>query len=288
MVVEDSPNILQHAGISKETLAKLGVKVKAVSTDKPVHVDHHERLDSLPSKEMESVKEGENSDEDDEEDMTSPLPSILKKPKPLKKEIMEESRVEISPGLFTKRPSKSSETVEKVQEEINLDLDQSPKLPSLKTVDLKHLLSEKIDNKKDEISGDTPEMPDFKTTEVRHWSTQKKYDQRPSLRPSKAINENQVLNREEDNAPTTPEMPSFQSQAGKLLSAKKMLRNNKENTEPEEEEKEEVTDDNNQQYFKQASSSVVDASSLCQTPELPECKTINLASLLQKSHGTFL
>ena len=64
------------------------------------------------------MKEGENSDEDDEEDMTSPLPSILKKPKPLKKEIMEESRVEISPGLFTKRPSKSSETVEKVQEEI--------------------------------------------------------------------------------------------------------------------------------------------------------------------------
>merc|ERR1719282_1470123 len=74
-----------------------------------------------------------------------PLPSILKKPKPLK--LTEESRVEISPGLFTKRPSKSSEKVEKV-EEINLDLDQSPKLPSLKTVNLNHLLNEKSGNKK--------------------------------------------------------------------------------------------------------------------------------------------
>ena len=273
-VIVDSPNIL-HAGISKETLAKLGVKVKAV--DKPVVAHQHEQLYSPPK---ESVEEG---DDDDDEDITSPLPSILKKPKPLK--LTEESRVEISPGLFTKRPSKSSEKVEKV-EEINLDLDQSPKLPSLKTVNLNHLLNEKNGNKKDvEISGDTPEMPDFKTTEVRHWSTQKKSGQRSSLRPSKATNGNEGLNREDDNAPTTPEMPLFQSQAGKLFSAKKALRNNKENTDPDEEEKEDT--DDNQQYIKEASSAA-DVSSLCETPELPECKTINLASLLQKSKGTVL
>merc|ERR1712029_1261931 len=102
-VIVDSPNIL-HAGISKETLAKLGVKVKAV--DKPVVAHQHEQLYSPPK---ESVEEG---DDDDDEDITSPLPSILKKPKPLK--LTEESRVEISPGLFTKRPSKSSEKVKKL------------------------------------------------------------------------------------------------------------------------------------------------------------------------------
>ena len=93
------------------------------------------------------------------------------------------------------------------------------------------------------------------------------------------------LNREDDNAPTTPEMPLFQSHAGKLFSAKKALRNNKENTDPDEEEKEDT--DDNQQYIKEASSAA-DVSSLCETPELPECKTINLASLLQKSKGTVL
>ena len=100
--------------------------------DKPVIAHQHEQLYSPPK---ESVEGG---DDEDDEDITSPLPSILKKPKPLK--LTEESRVEISPGLFTKRPSKSSEKVEKV-EEINLDLDQSPKLPSLKTVNLNHLLN---------------------------------------------------------------------------------------------------------------------------------------------------
>ena len=273
----DSPNLLQHAGLSKETLAQLGYRVKGVPTvpinDKP--------LESL--------------EDEDEDDDTSPLqPSILKKPKPMKRDLMEESRVEISPGLFTKRPSKSLEKGEKVEEiKTNLDpLDQSPERPNLKTVDLKHLLNEKNDptGLNSASAGDTPEMPEFQTHEARLLSTLKKSNQRPSLRPTKAMDENQGMTRDYEYAnasPSTPEMPSFQSQTAKLLSAKKMfLHKNKENTEPDAMKAEEAdqSDDGYQQNFKQASA----ASSLCETPELPDCKTINLKSLLQKSQGTFL
>ena len=243
----DTPNLLEHGGVSRETLAKLGVKIKGLKMEEPVSEETTEK--QIANK---SISDVEESDED------SPLHSILKKPMPLKRletEAFEESRVEISPGLFTKRPSKSLEKEKIPKSEIPLDLEQSPQLPQLKTVDLKSLMGEKKNDKLHEDKNNTPELPEFKTNEVQLWSTQKKSNPRPKFRP---VNSAVQLPQQ---AAITPELPSFQSQGR----PKTNLGQDKENDEP-----------------------VIPNKSQCDTPELPDLKTINLATLLQKSKGTVL
>ena len=242
----DTPNLLEHGGMSRETLAKLGIKGLKITDTLSEEADEK-------NAHCESVSEVQESDED-----TSPLPSILKKPRPLRQEVMEESRVEISPGLFTKRPSKSleKEKIPKSEKSIQLDLDQSPQLPQLKTVDLKNLISEKQNCRVHEDNL-TPELPEFRTTEVQHWSTQKKSNSRPKFKPGEAKDQAQIS--------TTPELPAFQS----LGRARPKVEQNKENDEPVEHLK-------------------VPSKSECETPELPDLKTINLAILLKKSQGTAL
>ena len=169
----DTPNLLEHGGVSRETLAKLGVKVKGLKMEETVSEETSESKFA-----NRSISDVEESDED------SPLPSILKKPRPIKQDVFEESRVEISPGLFTKRPSKSLEKEKVPKSEIPLDLDQSPQLPQLKTVDLKSLMGKEkknADNLKEDKNS-TPELPEFKTNEVQLWSTQKKSNPRPKFK----------------------------------------------------------------------------------------------------------
>ena len=220
-----------HGGISRETLAKLGVKVKVHEENTSDHIEE---------------KTLASSDSDD-----SPLASILKKtkpPKPLEKDFFEESRIEISPGLFTKRPSKSLEKIVKANH--NTSLDQSPQLPQLKTVNLKDLIGK---SQVQENTDHTPELPEFKTTELQLWSTQKKAEKRPTFKSAEII---------QHQTSVTPELPALQSQS----ESKARIEQDKENDEPVN----------------------LHAKQTCDTPEMPDLKTINLAKLLQKSKGTFL
>merc|ERR1712223_1343709 len=137
------------------------------------------------------------------------------------------SQVEISPGLFVKRPS--SKTKNKMEppptappserdpiqlehkvptvilehnDEIKHEMGpESPQMPKLKTIDLKKIMKEKKvaeatkDEDKDEI--DTPEMPVFQSDEGRLLSTKKIKPQKPKDEDKDEID--------------TPEMPVFQS-----------------------------------------------------------------------------
>ena len=251
----DSPNILHIPGISKQTLQNFGY---TLGKDKNVQVqvksnktDENECVDRVVNQ---SEQENIISLADAEGDCLSPSPpiSILKKKLQMNASLFDHSQVEISPGLFVKRPS--SRTKNECKTEVPkpvLDTDKlhSPVLPNLNNVDVyKKQSPVAISKNVSEFRVNdcvSPELPKLKTIDLAK-----------IIEDNKNIKANCAnINSEEA---ITPEIPNFQSEYGKILSAKKIY--------PEKSQK---------------NVPVIEAShEEIEEPELPDLKTVNLAKLL--------
>ena len=269
-LVVDSPNLLQ-AGISKKTLKSLGYNVK---------VDKEEIVEEKTETESEN-------DESLLED--SPIFSILKKPKSNPNaSIVNHSRVEISPGLFVKRPSSKTKKVE--QEVTNFEIpslgnkkslyektdELSPQIPILNDQEANLVLSGKkknprktVEEKKSFNLDDSPEMPSLKTMNL-----------------TKVL---RVKNVEEDKE-ETPELPVMKSEEGQLLLSMKKVQ--KENIlSPDTSPTLPVLNDFQASLMlsgKKSKTPLKKNEPIFDSPEAPNLKTVNLAKLLREASGTDL
>ena len=300
--IVESPNLLELGLVSKSTLKHLGYKIKdqeESEMEKETYTEAKSMKEttevpiSTKPHQVESVIEDSFIDD-------SPICSILKKPPSKKNEKLNapnESRVEISPGLFVKRPSSKTkpppveinqslspppppilksltknqtnpkneqqETEDKIPIIIKKTEPESPQLPSLKTINLQSLMiNDKTSSKsntliKKDKDSDTPEMPTFHTEEARKLS-------------SKKSNVKTVKDQDKENnekvSPQLPQLNTYEAQV--FLSSKKPSRSRKE--------------DPGSPIIPENSIEIEDS------PQMPSLQTVNLASIIQKAKGTYL
>ena len=258
-VTLDSPNILHIPGISKQTLQNFGYtlgKDKNVQDQaKSNKIDKNEGVDRATANQTE--KENIiNSLADSEGDSQSPSPpiSILKKKLKMNASSFDHSQVEISPGLFVKRPSSRSKNEcksEVLKPVLDADKLQSSVLTNLNDVDIyKKQSPVAISKKVPEFRANdcvSPELPKLRTIDLAK-----------IIEDNKNIKANCAYPYTNSEEAITPEIPNFQSEYGKILSAKKTY-----------------------QEKSQKSVPVIEAShEEIEEPELPDLKTVNLAKLL--------
>jgi len=273
-----SPNILELGLVSKTTLQNLGITLRGA--EKEVCNEAIEEVEEEVVQSEEEIHENQSpilsQEEDDSLIEESPVFSILKKPnafknKKLDASIANYSKIEISPGLFVKRPSSKTkmqppplaaksdqqpeqvvvennilpkEVVESVQKTAKSDKNDvleeviagsdSPQMPKLKTIDLKQIMKEKQTTACAGEENDvivTPELPLFQSEEGKFLSTKKNNPINKLMESKKGEEKEEIV---------TPEMPIFQSEEGKFLSTKKINPNNKLIESRQDEEKEDI------------------------------------------------
>lgn len=216
-----SPNILELGLVSKSTLQSMGFKLKDCYAAPDMEKHEHE-----PEQVAESLDDSSGSEY---------FPSILKKPGPRKLDIsaINQSRVEISPGLFVKRPSSKTKhlAVQKSTKACpstsvlqvsssNDDQCNSPKMPTLATFDMSTVLGRVQKTEASMTASDSPELPDFQSDEARLLSTtkmsKKKIVDTPQESHGVPIIQPKLMNE-------SPQMPQFKTeQVQLLLSGKKV------------------------------------------------------------------
>ena len=108
--------------------------------------------------------------------------SILKKPpkfknKKLDASINNYSKVEISPGLFVKRPSSKTKMPPPAQLEANqkIQLESENILPT--DANIEQILVKKSENEKAEMEPESPQMPKLKTIDLKQIMKEKKVNE---------------------------------------------------------------------------------------------------------------
>lgn len=271
--VVDSPNILQLGLVSKSTLQNLGYKV---SGDDDEDTNEPELRQEIPPIVVRPPSEAPDFVEDSLiED--SPLNSILKKSKSNTKanHMVDYSQVEISPGLFVKRPSsKTKKEKEPVEAAVVVAPPQppinqydSPELPKLKTINLEQVMA-----KKSMFNEDLIEKTESKLFQSKEFNKENE-NESPQLPQLNSQEANLILSgkkpmksavfqsKEDYESPEIPQLNSYEAQV--MLSSKKSARS-------------------------PIKLPPATANSHMDSPELPDLKTVNLAALLKKAKGTNL
>ncbi len=241
-----------------------------------------EKTEQVPVHKETAMKSDDDSFIED-----SPLPSILKKSSRCTKldaSIGNHSRVEISPGLFVKRPSSKSkpkaeptkdilETSAVGQSEKRHEVvDFSPQMPQLKTINLAQVFKDgksRPERKKLEVEvkqddAETPEMPNFKSEEGMLSAKKIKSSSKKMNYEETKENGRQALSDGD-----SPQLPFLNSQeANIMLSSKKPSKS----------------------PFSAPKSPLrhINESFGLDSPEMPNLQTVNLAAVLRNAKGTEL
>lgn len=269
-IAVDSPNILQLGLVSKRTLQNLGYKV---TKEEDTKIELKSPSIIITDNDQEAPKVVEDSLIEE-----SPLNSILKKNFKKKANFIDYSQIEISPGLFVKRPSSKTKKEKEPapvppppipQPPVNQY--QSPEMPKLKTINLEQIMARKSQI----FNEDLVEKTETKLFQSKDFNKENETESPPIpqlnsqhaqllLSGKKPAIKANIIRDKEDYEYESPEVPQLHSyEAQVILSSKKSARSPI-------------------KLPPAAAESHVDS------PEMPSLKTVNLAALLKQAKGTNL
>ncbi len=213
-----SPPSLLEIGLSKDTLKSMRYKLKGETSDDADEScnkrasyqsssSSQDMIVSSPECQPEVPRVVANVRDEAVDSDTSPLPmSILKQPQMKKTDMsFNQSRVEISPGLFVKRPSSKSK---KAQADQFLEPPPPPPMANHKSP----LKTPTNSNKP--ISEESPDLPQLRTMDISKYLQQSK-------KVASAVKPKPVVNKKPVSVPETPQTPKFRDPEVRAMSAKK-------------------------------------------------------------------
>ena len=277
--IVDSPNLL-HMGLSKQTLNSLGFALGKDDKIAKNEINVPKLCVTSPEPKSNPPEPTFTSDEDDD---SYPAPILKKKstkPK-LNASAFEHSQVEISPGLFVKRPSSKTKGDKEIKAVPAEEIQQSPILPktevSVKNKDKISTSIPAISN--DQNYGTSPPLPKLETNFLdlqkifNNSNVEKRLNDTCSANVPPEESKSQTKSYDE-NCFDSPELPELKTMnlashikaSSTKISAKETKKDVVENTVKEE-------------NFLNADQ---DDSDGCGTPELPVLKTVNLANILKR------
>ena len=289
--VVDSPNLL-HMGLSKKTLNSLGFALG--KDDKIVKNEMNEKklFVTSPQSKTKPLEPTVTSDEDDD---SYPAPILKKQSTKTKSKLnasaFEHSQVEISPGLFVKRPSSKTKGEKEIKTVPAEETHQSPILPKTDASDkistsLPPALSIPAISI-DQNYGTSPPLPKLESNflDLQNILTNSKVLNEPidnnsaksHLKSSKLQTKSHETAKTNDDCFDSPELPEL-----KTMNLASYLKASSTKISTKESKKDIVEGSVKEENCFNEDKDYNDTSI---TPELPVLKTVNLANILKPTYS---
>ena len=284
--VVDSPNLL-HMGLSKQTLNSLGFALGKDDKIAKNEMNIPKLCVTSPEPKSKPFEPTVTSDEDDD---SYPAPILKKKSTKTKPKLnasaFEHSQVEISPGLFVKRPSSKTKGEKELKVVPVEEIQQSPILPKTEaSVKNEDKISSIPAISNDQNYGTSPTLPQLETNflDLQKILINSKVEKKPvdkssdtiHVKASKSQPKSCESTKTNDDCFDSPELPELKTMN---LASYLKASTSKTKVSTKEVKKEVVESSVKDDNFLNAEK---DDSDGCGTPELPVLKTVNLANILK-------